>query len=457
MKVLRLPPSRIAGLVAVIVGLVVSSGALLRAQGGGPVLTANPPLGPNVSFTWTAVPTASSYVLWAGVAPGQYSLSLNLGNTTNYEAAAPAVGTYYVRVDAVTSGGTLPSNEVTVQIQSMFVPPTAPTDLQAYLNGRHVTFAWTPGVGGGAPTAFYLEAGTTAGGAEFGRFPVGGASQVNIPNVAPGPYFVRVLAYNNGGFSPASNEVEFTMTAEGVCTPPPAQTFTPRVFGNFVQLTWPGIAGAAGYRLDVAYTPGGAPAVQQGFGPATTRFSVSRVANGVYYGRLTSVFTCGSESAGPEVPVTVDGAPPPGPRTPNPAPGTLLPLPNMSGVVRQLAAERPDLLRDSCREHGGNNRFLFELVRRLRQVDNRWGLNWKRGIFNDMSQDIVDYNASDQSDEGAQSPAIYIVDVIGGHCGPNPGPNWEDVTRLTAERGAVGIWTLLPYLDAGMPLDTPQQ
>lgn len=455
MKVLRLPPSRIAGLVAVIVGLVVGSSALLRAQGGGPVLTANPPLGPNVSFTWTAVPTASSYVLWAGVAPGQYSLSLNLGNTTNYEAAAPAVGTYYVRVDAVTSGGTLPSNEVTVQIQSMFVPPTAPTDLQAYLNGRHVTFAWTPGVGGGAPTAFYLEAGTTAGGAEFGRFPVGGASQVNIPNVAPGPYFVRVLAYNNGGFSPASNEVAFTMTAEGVCTPPPAQSFSPRVFGRYVQLSWAGIAGAAGYRFDASTTPGGPPLASVPLGANTTRFSTNNVANGVYYGRLTTYFTCGSQSEGPEIPITVDGAPPPGPRAPDPAPGQALPFPNWGGaVVAQLAAERPDLLSQSCTEHGGNNRFMFEAVRRLRLQDNRFGLNWKRGNYGDLSQDIVDYNYSAESDEGTQN--VYIIDIIGGHCGSRPSAAWIDQTEATRNAGTRGVWTLMPYLDAGFPLAMPQ-
>lgn len=457
MKVLRLPPSRIAGLAALIVGLVVGSGALLSAQGGGPVLTANPPLGPNVSFTWTAVAGASSYVLHAGVAPGQYIVSFNVGNTTTFGTEAPAVGTYFVQVEAVTPTGNLLSNEVSIQVVSMFVPPTAPTDLQSYLNGRHVTFAWTPGVGGGAPTAFYLRVGSTAGGSDIGTFPMGGANQVNVPNVAPGTYFVRALAYNNGGFSPESNEVEFTMTTEGVCTPPPAQSFSPRVFGSFVQLSWPGIAGAAGYRFDASATPGGAPLVSLPFGPTTTRYNAFGVGNGVYYGRLTSVFTCGSQSEGPEIPITVDGAPPPGPRTPDPAPGTLLPLPNMSSMVRQLASERPDLVDQSCREHGGNNRFLFELVRRLRQVDNRWGLNWKRGNFGDMSQDIVTYNASNLSDEGTRSPAIYIVDVIGGHCGPRPGPNWEDVTQLTAERGAIGIWTLLPYLDAGMPLDVPQQ
>lgn len=455
MKVLRLPPSRIAAIAAFVVVTMLGTAAPVDAQGGGPVLTANPPLGPNVSFTWTAVAGAGSYILHAGVASGQYLVSFNVGNTTTFGTAAPAVGTYFVQVEAVTPTGNLYSNEVPVQVVSMFVPPTAPTDLQAYLNGRHVTFAWTSGVGGGAPTAFYLEAGTSSGGAEFGRFPVGGAGQVNIPNVAPGSYFVRVLAYNNGGFSPASNEVEFTMTAEGVCTPPPAQSFSPRVFGRYVQLSWPGIVGAAGYRFDASTAPGGPPLASVPLDANTTRFSTNNVANGVYHGRLTTYFTCGSASEGPEIPITVDGAPPPGPRAPDPAPGQALPFPNWGGaVVEQLAAERPDLLSQSCTEHGGNNRFMFEAVRRLRLQDNRFGLNWKRGNYGDLSQDIVDYNYSAESDEGTQK--VYIIDIVGGHCGPRPSAAWIDQTEATRNAGTRGVWTLLPYLDAGFPLAMPQ-
>ncbi len=94
--------------------------------------------------------------------------------------------------------------------------------------------------------------------------------------------------------------------------------------------------------------------------------------------------------------------------------------------MAQLARERPDLLQQSCREHGGNNRFMFEAVRRLRAVDNRYGLNWKRGGVGDLSQDIVNYNFSDESDEGTKN--VYIIDIIGGHCGPRPNPAWIDQT-----------------------------
>lgn len=120
-----------------------------------------------------------------------------------------------------------------------------------------------------------------------------------------------------------------------------------------------------------------------------------------------------------------------------------LPLPNMFSVVEALAAERPDLLAASCVDAGGNNEFLFELVRRLRRIDPRFGLNWKRARIGDMSQDVVDYYWATPGpiDDGFDT---YVVDVIGGHCGPDPRPAWIDVTDF----GSTGArWTLAGRTD----------
>ena len=59
---------------------------------------------------------------------------------------------------------------------------------------------------------------------------------------------------------------------------------------------------------------------------------------------------------------------------------------------RGLLDERPDLVRRSCQEHGGTWEFMDYLVDKLREEDNRWGYNGKRGNVNDPSQDIVDYH-----------------------------------------------------------------
>jgi hypothetical protein len=132
--------------------------------------------------------------------------------------------------------------------------------------------------------------------------------------------------------------------------------------------------------------------------------------------------------------------PPPGTnRTPNPPPGQRLPLPNMSGVVQQVAREYPAALRNSCQSHGGTWEFMDRVVDRLRQYDTRWGYNWKRGNVGDPSHDVVDYNWGSQPDEGTIQ--VYIIDIIVGHCGPNPSPGWLDVTDVTFNSGTIGRWT----------------
>jgi hypothetical protein len=129
-------------------------------------------------------------------------------------------------------------------------------------------------------------------------------------------------------------------------------------------------------------------------------------------------------------------------------PPVILPLPDARGVVNALAAERPDLLAASCVADGGHNEFLFELVRRLRAMDPRWGLNWKRGNVGDMSQDVVDYYYG-SGDPVESSTDVHIIDVIGGHCGPSPSPAFTDVTEATRAGGTIGRWTLAGRGDLG--------
>jgi hypothetical protein len=115
--------------------------------------------------------------------------------------------------------------------------------------------------------------------------------------------------------------------------------------------------------------------------------------------------------------------PPPPNRTPDPAPGQLLPLPNMAGIVAEVAAQYPGALRNSCLEFGGNWEFMDRLIDRLRQFDTRWGYNCKRGNCPDLSQDVVAYHAG-AGDEVNGALETYTVDVIGGHCGPSPAAWW---------------------------------
>jgi len=111
----------------------------------------------------------------------------------------------------------------------------------------------------------------------------------------------------------------------------------------------------------------------------------------------------------------------------------------MSAVVNQIAAQYPAALRNSCQDHGGTWEFMDRVVNELRRYDTRWGYNWKRGNVGDPSKDVVDYHHGAGPDEG--STAVYIIDVIGGHCGPSPSPAWGDVTDVTYQGGTIGRWT----------------
>ena len=109
-----------------------------------------------------------------------------------------------------------------------------------------------------------------------------------------------------------------------------------------------------------------------------------------------------------------------------------LPLPDMSEVVADMAAAFPTQFANSC----GNTEWLEMLILELRTYDTRFGLNWKRGVVGDLSEDVVNYYYGPEDGEMEESRLVYTVDVIGGHCGPSPTPAWN-----TVGIGPPGMWT----------------
>jgi len=119
------------------------------------------------------------------------------------------------------------------------------------------------------------------------------------------------------------------------------------------------------------------------------------------------------------------------------APGGALPSYGAS-VVSAVARAYPGALANSCQDHGGSWQFMDLVVDALRTYDTRWGYNGKRGNPSDPSQDVVTYNYGSGADQG--STQVYIVDVVGGHCGSTPAAGWIDVTQATRNAGSSGIW-----------------
>ena len=74
----------------------------------------------------------------------------------------------------------------------------------------------------------------------------------------------------------------------------------------------------------------------------------------------------------------------------------------------------------------------------LRAVDGRYGYNAKRGNMNDPSLDVASYYYRPDPNGFQGSDAVYIFDMIGGHCGSNPNVIWNDVTDITYQSGTLG-------------------
>jgi hypothetical protein len=127
-----------------------------------------------------------------------------------------------------------------------------------------------------------------------------------------------------------------------------------------------------------------------------------------------------------------------GPRTPDPAPGTRLPLPDMQGVLARFSDAR-----DSCPRgiKYVNNPWQDRVIDAFRQVDTRWGYNGKpgrsaadNGGFPVVAAgDEAAYHYGPGPDQG--SPDVHLVDMLGGHCG-SPSLTWR---VFTGEEP--GFWT----------------
>ena len=129
-----------------------------------------------------------------------------------------------------------------------------------------------------------------------------------------------------------------------------------------------------------------------------------------------------------------------GPRTPDPAPGVRLPLPDMQGVLARFGDAS-----DSCPRglKYVNNPWQDRVIDAFRQVDTRWGYNGKptknaaidnNGVPVTAAGDEAAYHYSGGSDQG--SPDVHLVDMLTGHCGATPTLTWR---VFTGEEP--GFWT----------------
>lgn len=174
-----------------------------------------------LTVSWGAPATGgvpTGYTLTARDAAGVFLASVPLGLTSPFAAGAVPNGVYTLTVRGVNASGAGPeSASRTVTVPSgPGVPgvPGPPVNVGAALNGGNVLVNWESPVAGGTPTSYVVRASLAPGGPIVATLPTTGTSAA-VPNVAPGTYYITVLAANNFGTSQPSAEVAVPVGGAG--------------------------------------------------------------------------------------------------------------------------------------------------------------------------------------------------------------------------------------------------
>jgi hypothetical protein len=183
--------------------------------------------------------------------------------------------------------------------------PTAgagpPTALRARVVGTQASLGWAPPAGT-VPTSYVVEAGTSTGASNAGRFSV--ASPGIGGSLAAGTYYVRVRAVVGGVEGQVSSEVVLTIPAVATAPAAPAGLVASTGPGA-VSLAWVAATGnAESYIIEAGTSPGQSNLAAFDTGVLDTHFSAS-VGAGTYYVRIRARNPSGAGGASNEVQVVV--------------------------------------------------------------------------------------------------------------------------------------------------------
>ncbi len=269
-----------------------------------------------VYLSWrapTTAPAPAGYFIEAGSATGLSDIAAFATGSTStfYSTNVSGGGTFYVRVRAVGSGGaSLPSNEVVVTVRDARIP-SAPCCITVNTVGSTVTISWFySSFFGAAPTSYVIQASSAAGGpADLANFATGSTqTSFSATGVAPGTYFLRVLAANSFGIGPPSDEVSLIVVGPTPCsTAPSAPTnLVAFVSGSTVTLGWSVSTGlVTSYVVEAGSGPGLANLATADTGSSNGSAIFAGVSRGTYYVRVRAKNSCGVGGASNEIIVVV--------------------------------------------------------------------------------------------------------------------------------------------------------
>lgn len=243
-----------------------------------------------VTLTWdgASVPPSGGYLIDVAAESGSPApVSLPALSGTSVTGVA-GNGTYFVRVrsaGAPAGPASTSTNEIALVVGCSAPPSVPPSSVAAQVSGSNVTITWM------APpftsvSSYILEAGSSAGASNIGRFTLPG-SQTAIGSAVPnGTYFARIRTANACGESEPSTEIFFTVGSGTTILPAPTGLRAEsNIGGATVQVDWNASPGALGYLLEVGSAPGQSDLATLQLSTATFEVCGS-VPNGLYYLRV---------------------------------------------------------------------------------------------------------------------------------------------------------------------------
>jgi Peptidase family C25 len=277
-------------------------------------------VGSTLTLTWAAPASGVApdwYVIEAGSFSGARDFVQATGSlATSFTANDVGAGTYFVRVRAENGAGIGPaSSEVIVAVGAGGGPsptddaPGPPVELVVAVDGSTIAFAWNAPAAGGAPSAYWLDAGSSVGLSDLASFPTGSAAtSFSMSGVPAGTYYVRARAVNDAGTSVPSNEVFVFVAGDTACSAPPSAPSGLRfaVEGSTVTVAWNAAAGSpTSYIIEAGSFPGEADALVSDTGTTATTMIATGISSATYFVRVRGRNSCGTSGSSNEVAIVV--------------------------------------------------------------------------------------------------------------------------------------------------------
>ena len=175
-------------------------------------------IGNIVTLRWeppVAGVVATEFSVEGGLNPGEVLATLPTGSADPIFTFTAPAGAFYVRVHGVNGAArSAASNEIRIFV-NVPVPPSAPDNLLATVNGDAVSLAWRNTFAGGAPTSLVLD----IQGPPNGSVQLPLTETYTLAGLPPGTYAFSVRAVNDAGTSfPATT---IGLSFPGNCSGPP--------------------------------------------------------------------------------------------------------------------------------------------------------------------------------------------------------------------------------------------